>query len=101
VEYPKDKVLLYLTDAFGLALSNNLVRVHSHSLVRDPGLMHQQSFWLTILLAMDLRHVLTFMDPEGIDNQTGLQTIVPDMFNDDPVPQEAFSPNVRARLLSP
>ncbi|KAJ7909412.1 Alpha/Beta hydrolase protein [Mycena leptocephala] len=56
VEYPKDKVLLYLTDAFGLALSNNL------------------------LLADDFA-------------RNGFKTIVPDMFNDDPVPQEAFSPN--------
>ncbi|KAJ6483240.1 Alpha/Beta hydrolase protein [Mycena sanguinolenta] len=56
VDYPKDKVVLVLTDAFGLSLENNL------------------------LLADDFA-------------RNGFKTIVPDMFNDDPVPVEAFKPN--------
>ncbi|KAF8194453.1 Alpha/Beta hydrolase protein [Mycena galopus ATCC 62051] len=56
VEFPKDKVLLFLTDAFGLALPNNL------------------------LLADDFA-------------RNGFKVVVPDMFNDDPVPVEAFQPN--------
>ncbi|KAF7357113.1 Dienelactone hydrolase endo-1,3,1,4-beta-D-glucanase [Mycena sanguinolenta] len=56
VEYPKDKVILLLTDGFGLSLENNL------------------------LLADDFA-------------RNGFKTIVPDMFNDDPVPIDAFPPN--------
>ncbi|KAJ6529807.1 Alpha/Beta hydrolase protein [Mycena capillaripes] len=56
VDYPKDKVVVFLTDAFGLALPNSL------------------------LLADDFA-------------RNGFKTVVPDMFNDDPVPVSAFEPN--------
>ncbi|KAJ6483223.1 Alpha/Beta hydrolase protein [Mycena sanguinolenta] len=56
VDYPQDKVILFLTDAYGLGLENNL------------------------LLADDFA-------------KNGFKTIAPDMFNDDPVPAEAFQPN--------
>ncbi|KAF7365719.1 Dienelactone hydrolase endo--beta-D-glucanase [Mycena venus] len=56
VDYPKDKVLIYLTDAFGMGLVNNL------------------------LLADDFA-------------RNGFKTIVPDMFNDDPVPLNVYQPD--------
>ncbi|KAJ7108764.1 Alpha/Beta hydrolase protein [Mycena epipterygia] len=55
VDYPKDKVILFLTDVFGLALNNNR------------------------LLADDFA-------------RNGFRTIVPDIFNGDPVPESAFEP---------
>ncbi|KAJ7697588.1 Alpha/Beta hydrolase protein [Mycena rosella] len=55
VDYSKDKVVLFLTDAFGLALQNNL------------------------LLADDFA-------------RNGFKTIVPDLFNGDPVGESALDP---------
>ncbi|KAJ7634473.1 dienelactone hydrolase endo-1,3,1,4-beta-D-glucanase [Roridomyces roridus] len=55
VDYPKDNVVLFLTDVFGLALENNR------------------------LLADDFA-------------RNGFKTIVPDLFNGDPVPKNAFEP---------
>ncbi|KAJ6478787.1 dienelactone hydrolase [Mycena vitilis] len=55
VDYPKDKVILFLTDVFGLALINNL------------------------LLADDFA-------------RNGFKTIVPDLFNGDPVDKDALEP---------
>ncbi|KAJ7665923.1 dienelactone hydrolase [Mycena polygramma] len=56
VDYPKDKVVLFLTDVFGLALINNL------------------------LLADDFA-------------RNGFKTIVPDLFNGDPIDKDAFEAN--------
>ncbi|KAJ7837703.1 dienelactone hydrolase endo-1,3,1,4-beta-D-glucanase [Mycena leptocephala] len=55
VDYPKDKVVLFLTDVFGLALKNNC------------------------LLADDFA-------------RNGFKTIVPDMFNGDPYPENFLEP---------
>ncbi|KAJ6582983.1 dienelactone hydrolase endo-1,3,1,4-beta-D-glucanase [Mycena vulgaris] len=55
VDYPKDKVVLLLTDVFGLAFKNNL------------------------LLADDFA-------------RNGFKTIMPDLFNGDPVDENAFEP---------
>ncbi|KAJ6483241.1 Alpha/Beta hydrolase protein [Mycena sanguinolenta] len=65
VDYPNDKVILLLTDAYGLGLENNL-RFTSHARVK--------------LLADDFA-------------KNGFKTIAPDMFNDDPVPAKAFQPH--------
>ncbi|KAJ7726710.1 dienelactone hydrolase endo-1,3,1,4-beta-D-glucanase [Mycena maculata] len=55
VDYPKDKVVLFLTDVFGLALKNNR------------------------LLADDF-------------SRNGFRTVVPDLFNGDPVDENVLSP---------
>ncbi|KAJ7634474.1 Alpha/Beta hydrolase protein [Roridomyces roridus] len=56
-DHPKDKVVLFLTDVFGIVLENNL------------------------LLADDFA-------------RNGLRTIVPDLFNGDPVPKGGFDGSV-------
>ncbi|KAI0695338.1 alpha/beta-hydrolase [Cerioporus squamosus] len=63
VDYPKDKVVLFLTDAFGLELENNL------------------------LLADDYA-------------RNGFKVVMPDLFDGDPAPTNAFNPGVNFDLQS-
>ncbi|KAF8211096.1 dienelactone hydrolase [Mycena galopus ATCC 62051] len=62
VDYPKDKVVLFLTDVFGLALVNNKLLTDDYA-------------------------------------RNGFKTITPDLFNNDPVPTDAFNPGVRIPII--
>ncbi|PIL25176.1 hypothetical protein GSI_13065 [Ganoderma sinense ZZ0214-1] len=61
-EYPKDKVVLFLCDAFGLKLENNK------------------------LLADDFA-------------RNGFKVVMPDLFDNDPAPTDAFNPGVNFNIM--
>lgn len=73
-EYPKDKASLYLTDVFGLELTNNLAR-------RPP--LPPNLFILTI------SHTRLLADGFA---RNGFKVYVPEFFEGDPVPPTAFGP---------
>ncbi|KAF7298817.1 Dienelactone hydrolase endo-1,3,1,4-beta-D-glucanase [Mycena indigotica] len=75
VHYPQDKAILFLSDAFGLALSNNK-EIYSSS--------------QTTLLGMASMYV--FLDLPFRLTSLFNKTIVPDLFDGNPAPTDAFDP---------
>ncbi|KAJ7237268.1 dienelactone hydrolase endo-1,3,1,4-beta-D-glucanase [Mycena haematopus] len=62
IDYPKDKVVLFLTDIFGLSLVNCKLLTDDYA-------------------------------------RNGFKTITPDLFNGDPVPKNAFEPEININLI--
>lgn len=54
-DYPKDKVLLYLPDVFGIELVNNKVGLNYSKGTCNRSDISSNSFWLMTLLATDSR----------------------------------------------
>ena len=70
-DYPKDKVVLFLTDVFGIPLINNRVRPRFRPQSPRPRThVHTQQ-----LLVDDIA-------------RNGFKTIMPDILNNDPMPEE-------------
>ena len=65
-DYSKDKVVLYLPDAFGAQLLNaqvgSFIKLRSSLLSKVNGSSDISSFWLMVLLLMDSRLATSFFD---------------------------------------